>query len=55
MLMNAIIDNLGERVQDTTDSHFSVSHKKQALDNAQKLIINLIDNHYLSNLLRMLS
>ena len=51
MLMNAIIDNLGERVQDTTDSHFSVSHKKQALDNAQKLIINLIDNHYLSNLL----
>ena len=36
MTMSAIINALGERVQDTEDSHFLVGHKIQALDNAQK-------------------
>ena len=47
MTMSAIINALGERVQDTEDSHFLVGHKIQALDNAQKIIVSLTDDFYL--------
>ena len=50
MTMSAIINALGERVQDTEDSHFLVGHKIQALDNAQKIIVSLTDDFYLSSL-----
>lgn len=45
-----LIDALGKRVEDESDVNFPVAHKLQALNTAQKTIVNLLHNYYLTPL-----
>ncbi len=45
-----LVDALGKRVEDEDDINFPVPHKLQALNTAQKTLVNLLHNYYLTPL-----
>jgi len=45
-----LVDALGKRVEDEGDVNFPVAHKLQALNTAQKTLVNLLHNYYLTPL-----
>ena len=45
-----LVDALGKRVEDENDVNFPVAHKLQALNTAQKTLVNLLHNYYLTPL-----